>query len=107
MLKVVGVRVLNVLECGGGDGPSHNCIVQVDWLNSSHLSYSALHSKCLYVDHLPPNYRDLNNFRKIFSVVKNPPYCQVCFVNVYSIYTFIVYCILTICRHGKIMPYIG
>lgn len=51
--------------------------VQVDWLNSTHIAYSQLHSKCLYVDNLPPNYRDMAKFREIFSVVKNPPYCQV------------------------------
>ena len=26
---------------------------QVDWLNSTHISLKQLHSKCLYVDHLP------------------------------------------------------
>ena len=51
--------------------------VQVDWLNSTHISYTQLHSKCLYVDNLPPNYRDLAGYRKMFSVVRNPPYCQV------------------------------
>ena len=51
--------------------------IQVDWLNSSFIQYSQLHSKCLYVSNLPPNFRDLAQFRKIFSVVKNPPYCQV------------------------------
>ena len=51
--------------------------IQVDWLNSSYIQYSQLHSKCLYVSNLPSNFRDLPLFRKIFSVVKNPPYCQV------------------------------
>jgi hypothetical protein len=31
----------------------------------------------LYVDRLPPNYRDMGEFRRIFSVFKSPPYCQV------------------------------
>ena len=37
----------------------------------------SLHSKCLFVDRLPENYRDMAEFRKIFSTVVNPPYCQV------------------------------
>jgi len=55
--------------------------IQVDWLNSSFIQYSQLHSKCLYVSNLPPNFRDLAQFRKIFSVVKNPPYCQIAMKN--------------------------
>ena len=42
-----------------------------------HPKFKQLHSKCLYVDRLPPNYRDMAQYRKVFSVVKNPPYCQV------------------------------
>jgi len=55
--------------------------IQVDWLNSSYIQYNQLHSKCLYVSNLPPNFRDLALFRKIFSVVKNPPYCQIAMKN--------------------------
>jgi hypothetical protein len=55
--------------------------IQVDWLNSSFIQYSQLHSKCLYVSNLPPNFRDLAQFRNIFSVVKNPPYCQIAMKN--------------------------
>ena len=51
--------------------------IQADWLNSTHISFKQLHSKCLYVDNLPLNYRDMTTYRKIFSVIKNPPYCQV------------------------------
>ena len=54
---------------------------QVDWLSSTHINYSQLHSKCLYIDNLPSNYRDMNTFRNIFSVVKNPPYCQIAMKN--------------------------
>ena len=54
---------------------------QVDWLSSTHINYSQLHSKCLYIDNLPANYRDMNTFRNIFSVVKNPPYCQIAMKN--------------------------
>ncbi len=51
--------------------------LQADWINSTHISLKQLHSKCLYVDRLPPNYRDMAAYRKMFSVLKNPPYCQV------------------------------
>ena len=51
--------------------------IEVDWLNSTHISYDQLQSKCLFVSNLPNNYRDSNAFRKIFSVIKSPPYCQV------------------------------
>ena len=37
----------------------------------------SLHSKCLYVDQLPPDYRDMGEFRRLFSAVVSPPYCQV------------------------------
>jgi len=55
--------------------------IQADWLNSTHISFKQLHSKCLYVDNLPPNYRDMATYRKIFSVIKNPPYCQIAMRN--------------------------
>ena len=31
----------------------------------------------LYVDKLPAGFRDLAQFRKLFSTIVNPPYCQV------------------------------
>ena len=31
----------------------------------------------LYVDKLPVGFRDLAQFRKLFSGIVNPPYCQV------------------------------
>lgn len=48
-----------------------------DWLDSSHVTFESLHSKCLYVDCLPKHFRDMSEFRKVFSSVVNPPYCQV------------------------------
>lgn len=47
-----------------------------DWLNSSHISFANLHSKALYVDHLPADFRDLREFKRIFSTIK-PPYFSV------------------------------
>lgn len=52
-----------------------------DWLDSSHLTLKSLHSKCLYVDKLPPNFRDMGEFRKVFAKVVNPPYCQIALKN--------------------------
>ncbi|CAB4069220.1 unnamed protein product [Lepeophtheirus salmonis] len=55
--------------------------IDCDWLNSGRITFASLHSKCLYVNHLPPNYRDMGEFRKRFSVIKNPPYCQIAMKN--------------------------
>lgn len=55
-----------------------NWILCCDWLDSSHITFDSLHSKCLYVDKLPKDFRDMGEFRKVFSSVVNPPYCQVC-----------------------------
>lgn len=63
-------QLLDGRQCGGNT-------LQADWLNSTFTQYSQLHSKCLYVDCLPDGYRDMTAYRKLFSVVKNPPYCQV------------------------------
>lgn len=54
-----------------------NYVVDCDWLNAGHITFQSLHSKALYVDGLPHNYRDLAEFRKTFSVIMKPPYCQV------------------------------
>ncbi len=51
--------------------------LECDWLNHSHISFASLNSKALYVEGLPPNYRDMAEFRRIFSVIRNPPFCQV------------------------------
>jgi hypothetical protein len=55
-----------------------NWILCCDWLDSSHITFDSLHSKCLYVDKLPKDFRDMGEFRKVFGSVVNPPYCQVC-----------------------------
>ncbi len=60
---------------GRSVGNTH--IIDCDWLSSGHVTFASLHSKALYVDNLPPGYRDMAEFRKLFSVVKKPPYCQV------------------------------
>ena len=57
--------------------PHASYSLDCDWLNSSHITFKSLHSKALFVNCLPPNYRDLGEFRRIFSLLKTPPYCQV------------------------------
>ncbi|OXA63363.1 Ribonucleoprotein PTB-binding 1 [Folsomia candida] len=58
-----------------------DCTAVCDWLDSSHITVRSLHSKCLYVDRLPPNYRDMAEFRRVFSTIVNPPYCQIALKN--------------------------
>ncbi|GLH14926.1 Protein elav [Gryllus bimaculatus] len=58
-----------------------NWILCCDWLDSSHVTFDSLHSKCLYVDKLPKDFRDMGEFRKVFSSVVNPPYCQIALKN--------------------------
>lgn len=48
-----------------------------DWLDASIVTAAGLHSKLLYVDGLPLGFRDMGQFRKLFSQVAHPPYCQV------------------------------
>lgn len=55
------------------DGHILNC----DWLKHNRPGVTSLHSKCLYVDNLPLDYRDMAEFRRLFSKIVNPPYCQV------------------------------
>lgn len=52
-----------------------------DFIDGSHITFESLHSKCLYVDNLPLNYRDMGEFRRLFSKVINPPYCQIALKN--------------------------
>ncbi|XP_050435252.1 ribonucleoprotein PTB-binding 2-like [Adelges cooleyi] len=52
-----------------------------DWLDGNHITYEALHSKCLYVDRLPTGFRDMSEFRQMFAKVVNPPYCQIALKN--------------------------
>ncbi|KAK3909479.1 Ribonucleoprotein PTB-binding 1 [Frankliniella fusca] len=52
-----------------------------DWLDSSHVTFESLHSKCLFVDHLPKDFRDMGQFRKVFSAIVSPPYCQIALKN--------------------------
>ena len=48
-----------------------------EWVKEGSHSIASLHSKVLYVDHLPTGFRDLPQFRKLFASVVSPPYCQI------------------------------
>ncbi|RXG54874.1 Ribonucleoprotein PTB-binding 2, partial [Armadillidium vulgare] len=48
-----------------------------EWLEPSHVTFASLHSTTLYVDCLPKDYRHMGEFRRIFSQIANPPYCQI------------------------------
>ena len=41
------------------------------------MNITSLSLQVLFVDKLPPGFRDLAQFRKLFSSIVNPPYCQV------------------------------
>ena len=74
--KASSIQARHVLEgYQVRDGHTLDC----DWLqhNRPVETVTSLHSKCLYVDQLPADYRDMAQFRRLFSKVVNPPYCQV------------------------------
>lgn len=81
--KETALHAKNVLDRKAVDDQMLCC----DWLDSSHVTLESLHSKCLFVDHLPKDFRDMGQFRKVFSAVVSPPYCQVgphCQVGMHS-----------------------
>lgn len=51
--------------------------IDCDWLKSTNISFGSLHSKTLYVDNLPANYKDMAEGKRIFSVVQRPVFFQV------------------------------
>ncbi|XP_054287365.1 ribonucleoprotein PTB-binding 1-like [Macrosteles quadrilineatus] len=71
--KEISVLAKNIL----GSQQINNHTLVCDWLDSSHVTFESLHSKCLYVDGLPINYCDMSEFRKIFSSIVNPLFCQI------------------------------
>lgn len=75
--KEIGIAAKNYLDGKNIRGVSIIC----DWLNPNHTTFESLHSKCLYVDNLPKDFRDMTEFRKIFSTYVNPPYCQIALKN--------------------------
>ncbi|TRY75631.1 hypothetical protein TCAL_09736 [Tigriopus californicus] len=71
------IQARHVLEGQEVKGHALDC----DWLKYGIVESVSLHSKCLFVDELPPDYRDMGEFRKLFSVAVNPPYCQIAIKN--------------------------
>lgn len=71
--SVAGLQARHVLD--GQEVRGHK--VECDWVKEGTHTIDSLHSKVLYVDNLPTGFRDLVQFRKIFSTVVNPPYCQI------------------------------
>ncbi|XP_037093012.1 ribonucleoprotein PTB-binding 1-like, partial [Pollicipes pollicipes] len=52
-----------------------------DWVDPTHTTLRSLHSKCLHVANLPAGYKNMGEFRQLFSCVQNPPYCQIALKN--------------------------
>ncbi|XP_076338050.1 uncharacterized protein LOC143240086 isoform X2 [Tachypleus tridentatus] len=52
-----------------------------EWLDHKLITYSSLYSRCLFVTKLPADFRDLTSFRKFFSEVATPIYCQLSLRN--------------------------
>lgn len=67
-----------------------------------------LHSfRCLFVDKLPGDYEDVSEFRKLFSKVAEPAYCQVLLAR---INVFVSRCQKHVCKlveQQKTNVYIG
>jgi len=71
--KVAALQARHVLEGQEVGGHTVDC----GWLKEGSHKVSDLDSKVLFVDKLPPGFRDLAQFRKLFSSIVNPPYCQI------------------------------
>lgn len=71
--SVAGLQARHVLE--GQEVRGHR--VDCGWLKEGTHKLESLNSKVLYVDQLPPGFRDLAQFRRMFSTVVTPPYCQI------------------------------
>jgi len=71
--KVAALQARHVLEGQEVRGHAIDC----GWIKEGTHQLADLQSKVLYVDHLPTGFRDLAQFRKIFSTIVTPPYCQI------------------------------
>ena len=54
-----------------------SCEIHCDFVHESIVSFEQLHSFCLLVDHLPPNYKDQDDFKDKFSDRFTPRFCRV------------------------------
>lgn len=85
-----GQRVRSQLDGRMYEGQALAC----DWLDTSIVTVAGLHSKLLYVDCLPGGFRDMSQFRTLFSQVANPPYCQVLYTTpATTLFFFLSYCV--------------
>jgi len=71
--SVAGLQARHVLE--GQEVRGHT--VDCGWVKEGSHPLPELNSKVLYVDNLPGGFRDLAQFRKLFSTIVSPPYCQI------------------------------
>uniref|UniRef100_UPI00398F8CD0 ribonucleoprotein PTB-binding 2 isoform X3 n=1 Tax=Pristiophorus japonicus TaxID=55135 RepID=UPI00398F8CD0 len=53
------------------------CILYVQWTDVDHLSADFLHSKCLCIDKVPHDYKDVKELTQLFSRMFKPVFCQI------------------------------
>ncbi|XP_043388601.1 ribonucleoprotein PTB-binding 1 isoform X5 [Chelonia mydas] len=51
----------------------------VHWTDVNQLTVDLVHSRCLSVGKLPPNYHDLEELRQVFSAISAPTFCQLAY----------------------------
>jgi len=71
--KVAALQARHVLEGQEVRGYTIDC----GWIKEGTHQLADLNSKVIYVDQLPVGFRDLAQFRKMFSKIVTPPYCQI------------------------------
>ena len=54
-----------------------SCTLHCEFLEPTILSFKDLHSKCISVDHLPPNYCNATELTNIMSRVQSPTFFRV------------------------------
>lgn len=52
------------------------------WMDVNLLAAELIHSKCLCIDKLPPDYRDSEELLQFFSGTHKPVFCQVCSLKI-------------------------
>ncbi|KAG1666254.1 Ribonucleoprotein PTB-binding 2 [Nymphon striatum] len=55
----------------------NSSLLYCDWINGKLCTYDDLYSSCVFIENIPLNYRDFEDFRTIFSKVVKPRYCQI------------------------------
>ncbi len=57
-----------------------SCTLHCEFVSTSILTFEELQSRCLYVDHLPPDYSSETELSNILSRVKSPTFFKVSLV---------------------------